>query len=421
MLIIINYIIILALIFYTIAFYIRTKKSINIIKKQENNSKTNCNKKIIIAIPCLREQACIEETIKYFSKIAKNIPIIIITTKKEEKENINNDVLTKEIIKNNILPKYKNVYLVDYPKTEGYMADQLNYMLENLDFILKRKVDLSNTYLALYNADSRPNEKTFDEINDKINQGHKIIQQYSYCMKNYENLNNILKGFSIYQSNFELKTGIINGLLKSKLLYTHVVGHGLVINMETLKKLGNFNTEFWCEDIYLGLQLKFNNLRIEPMLTLENMETPTKFKNLIKQNSVWFKTTSQFSKMYKDIIRKGNFKSKINGFIGCFNEFRCAINWLCFPMLLMFLIISSILIKDFGILIVGIISYFLYIGINTIMTMKLINILDKTNYKVSLKMILNVAIATAISNFGPIYSILTKKKEKYKTERGNYE
>ena len=28
--------------------------------------------------------------------------------------------------------------------------------------------------------------------------------------------------------------------------------------MKLLKELGNFNTEFWCEDIYLGIQLKFN-------------------------------------------------------------------------------------------------------------------------------------------------------------------
>ncbi len=421
MLIIINFIIFSALIFYAIVFYIRAEKCIKIIKKQKTNLETNCNKEIIIAIPCLREQSCIEETIKYFRKIAKYITIIIITTQKEEKENTNNDVLTREIIKKKILPKYENVCLIDYPKTDGYMADQLNYMLENLELILKRKIDLSNTYLALYNADSRPNKRTFDEVKAKINQGHKVIQQYSYCMKNYKALSNILKGFSIYQSNFELKTGIVNGILKSKLLYTHVVGHGLIINMETLKELGDFNTEFWCEDIYLGLQLKFNNLDIEPMLTLENMETPTKLKNLIKQNSVWFKTTSQFSKIYRDIISKGSLKNRLNGFIGCFNEFRCAINWLCFPMLLVFFIVSSILIKSCKILVADIISYLLYIEINTIMTIKLINILDKTNYKVSLKMILNVAIATAISNFGPIYSIITNKKKKYKTERGNYE
>lgn len=100
-----------------------------------------------------------------------------------------------------------------------------------------------------------------------------------------------------------MKTGLINSILNSKLLYTHVVGHGLIINMKTLNELGNFNTKFWCEDIYLGLQLKFNNIKITPLLTLENMETPSSLENLIKQNSVWFKTTSQFSKIYKDIIK----------------------------------------------------------------------------------------------------------------------
>ena len=35
--------------------------------------------------------------------------------------------------------------------------------------------------------------------------------------------------------------------------------HGLIINMKLLKELGNFNTDFWCEDIYLGLQLKYND------------------------------------------------------------------------------------------------------------------------------------------------------------------
>ena len=68
-------------------------------------------------------------------------------------------------------------------------------------------------------------------------------------MKNYKELNNILKGFSIYQSNFEMKTGLINSILNSILLYTNVVGHGLIINMKTLNELGNFNTKFWCEDI----------------------------------------------------------------------------------------------------------------------------------------------------------------------------
>lgn len=410
---------VILLLVYTLFFYIRAKICIHKIKgvkKLKDNIKEK-NNKIIIAIPVLREQKCIEDTIEYFSKITKDIPIIIVTTQKEIKENINNEVSTQDIVKNNILSKYKDVYWIDYPYENGYMANQLNYMLDNLEEILKQKINFENTYLALYNADSKPNENTFEEIKNEIRNGREVIQQYSYCMKNYNELNNILKGFSIYQSNFELKTGFINSFLKSKFLYTHVLGHGLIIKLQTLKTLNNFNTNFWCEDIYLGLQLKFNNIEIQPLITLENIETPNSIESLIKQNSVWFKTTSQFFKIYKDVLKNNKASNKLNGIIGCLNEFRCAVNWLGFPICLLFSLIGTIIIKNYVLFLAVIISYLLYVSVNTIMTVKLINILDKKDYKVNINMILNTAIATAMSNFGPIYSIIVNKKEKYKTER----
>lgn len=410
---------VILLLIYTLFFYIRAKICIHKIKedkKLKDNIKEK-NNKIIIAIPVLREQKCIEDTIEYFSKITKDIPIIIVTTQKEIKENIDNEVSTQDIVKNNILPKYKDVYWIDYPYENGYMANQLNYMLDNLEEILKQKINFENTYLALYNADSKPNENTFEEIKNEIRNGREVIQQYSYCMKNYNELNNILKGFSIYQSNFELKTGFINSFLKSKFLYTHVLGHGLIIKLKTLKNLNNFNTNFWCEDIYLGLQLKFNNIEIQPLITLENIETPNSIESLIKQNSVWFKTTSQFFKIYKDVLKNNKASNKLNGIIGCLNEFRCAVNWLGFPICLLFSLIGTIIIKNYVLFLAVIISYLLYVSVNTIMTVKLINILDKKDCKVNVNMILNTAIATAMSNFGPIYSIIDNKKEKYKTER----
>ena len=410
--------IITGLIFYTIFFYIRTKIFLKKAIHEKNNIKQiNPNsKEIIIAIPVLREQNCIENTIKYFNEITRDIPIILITTQKEIKENFTNEKTTQDIIEEKIITKYKNVYWVDYPYTTGYMADQLNYMLENLENIFNKKVDLDKTYLALYNADSRPNENTFKEIRRKI-EDNDVVQQYSYCMQNYEKIKGIPKGFSIYQSNFELKTGLINSFFTSNILYTHVVGHGLIINMKLLKELGNFNTDFWCEDIYLGIQLKFNNIKITPLLNLENMETPNKLNKIIKQNSVWFKTTSQFLKIYKDIVKKGQVKNKLIGLIGIINEFRCAINWIGFPIILLLSIIFSIIIKNYVLLLILIVSYVFYIIVNTICTIKIINKLDNKEYNVTLKLIIDVLIATTISNIGPLYSIIFKKKEKYKTER----
>lgn len=140
-------------------------------------------------------------------------------------------------------------------------------------------------------------------------------------------------------------------------------------------------------------------------------------KSLVKQNSVWFKTTSEFRKIYKDILKHGQTVNKYKGLIGVFNEFRCALNWIGFPIIILIGIIGGIMIKTYDIMLLLLISYFLYILINTIVTIKIINKLDNKKYKVNIITIFNVAIATAISNIGPIYSIINNKKEKYKTER----
>ncbi len=45
-----------------------------------------------------------------------------------------------------------------------------------------------------------------------------------------------MKGFSIYQSNFELRYGLINSYFSNELLYTYVVGHGMYIRVDLLKR-----------------------------------------------------------------------------------------------------------------------------------------------------------------------------------------
>lgn len=413
-------VVIVLFVLYTAFFAFRTNrflKNIRINKEKMKKIKQKNDSQLVIAIPCLREQNCIEDTVKYFKTISLDIPIILVTTQKEIKENKNNLMTTQDVIREKIVSKYDNVYWIDYPYEIGYMADQLNYMLDNLNGVLNKKVNLKNTYLALYNADSRPNEKTFYELKKMNLLEDEVIQQYSYCMKNYEDLTGIMKGFSIYQSNFEIKTGLINTFYDSKILYTHIVGHGLIINLNMLKKLGNFNTNFWCEDIYLGLQLKFNNIKIRPLLCLENMETPNKLNKLIQQNAVWFKTTSQFLKIYKDILKTGKIKSKFRGLYGAINEMRCAVNWLALPIILGWALVLSLFLNEYILFSLVLISYFLYVTANVYYTIKVINMLENKNYKINLNMIFYTLVATSISNIGPIYSILSNKKEKYKTER----
>lgn len=374
------------------------------------------NKGLFIAIPCLREQKTIEETIKHFRKICE-LPIVIITTEKEnfESKYKNNYITTKMIVENNILGKYDNVYLMNYPKEKGYMADQLNYMLNNLDTL-----DFYDTskewYMSLYNADSKPSEETFKSIFYYINQNKKVIQQYSYCFKNFSKLDFISKGFAIYQSNFEIKVGLFNSHLKYKYLYNYVVGHGLTIDLKTLKNMGNFNTKFWCEDIYLTMKLKYNNILIYSIPNLENIENAASINQIIKQNSVWYDTTRKYSKVYND-IKNSEKRSSLYGLIGCINEFRCAINWLSFPIIFIINIFICLYLKNYIMLGILICSYLLYSFINYFITINTINKLSDEHYKLNLCNYISYIIALLISNIGPMYSLIFRKKEKYKTER----
>lgn len=385
-------------------------------EKYISKKKLNSDKEIFIVIPCLREQNCIKETIDYFRSIT-DLPIIIVTTEKESYEyNFDtNIVTTKQIVEEEIIPKYKKIYLIHYPHSSGYMSDQLNYMLDNLDKI--KEIDNNKDwYMALYNADSKPSKETFEYIINAVNKGNQVMQQYSYCMKNYDKLSYITKGFALYQSNFEIKTGLYNSYLNFNYLYNYVVGHGLIINVSLLKKLGKFNTSFWCEDIYLTMLLRFKNIKIKPIPQLENIENADTLNKIIKQNSVWFNTTKKYNKIYKD-IKKRESKFSFKGLIGYIGEFRCAVNWLCFPFLIITLLLFAVFCKNMLLILLVLFAYSFYICCNYIITINTINLMENKKYKLNLKEYFSLFIAIFISNLGPMHSIIKKEDKKYKTER----
>ena len=393
-------------------------KYIKFFKKsnKSKDEKLEHSKGLFIAIPCLREQNVIENTIKHFREIC-DLPIVIITTQKEDFEYEYNKkiITTRMIIEKKVLNKYSDIYLIDYPFTKGYMADQLNFMIEHLSD-LKFYDETREWYMSLYNADSKPSKDSFKTIFYYINKNDEVIQQYSYCFKNFDKLNFIVKGFAIYQSNFEIKVGLFNSVLNYKYLYNYVVGHGLTINLKTLKRMGNFNTKFWCEDIYLTMKLKYYNIKISPILELENIENASSVSQIVRQNAVWYDTTKKYRLIYND-IRKEAKNNSFFGFVGYLNEFKCAVNWLFFPIMLLLNFAICFYEKNIFAFLISLFSYLFYALVNYVITLKTINRVNKENYTLNCHNYIYYTIALLISNIGPIYSVIFKKNKKYKTER----
>lgn len=442
-----------------------------------NNDKINLKKdkptdcKMHIVIPCLREQDYIIDTLNYYLKLTDNYPFIditVVTTKKEkaEFELIFNDIseLKKDLVSGmkteQLLDKYnyalsyndililqnlpkkdtnkileflnrkpstdevvsdfinkntQRVFALECPNEKGVMADQLNYAFEHF----KKMDNLANTYFMLYNADGRPSSETIKEVIEKINYYRfpKVMQQYSYCLSNYENLSWIMKGFALYQCNFELKYGLINSAEKSHFLFNHVVGHGLIIREDILNSLNGFSTDFWCEDIFMSCCLRNKDIDVLPLRNLEKMEAPMNLGILIKQNAVWFRTAFECLKMHSKIKEKDgnvNFSAKM----WIIQRLIMNLNWLFSPIFVIFTILLPIIKLDLIGFIVAISSYF-FMSVSLFTTT--IKIIEKnTDYRIqgSIKNIFYATIAMLISNFGPIYSLITiKNKHKYKTAR----
>ena len=447
--------------------------------RYNNRSKKNYNKSIssdsniLIVIPCLREQDIIIKTIQHFLELISNlnnIKLLIVTTQKEEYEREKNLYLQKQLkgdIENNIdirkliikynkilstneikdILKYKTnknieniiydkiknskttnkiveefikvnkleekVYHMHYPNNEGIMADQLNYVLNNLKFI-----DESKYYFSVYNADSIPNENTIAEVLDAIRKKEcpEVIQQYSVPISNWNELSNVMKGFAIYQSNFELRYGLINSNFSSKLLYTYVVGHGMYIRVDILKQIGGFETKYWCEDIYMSYVLRTKNISICPIGTLEIMQSPQYLAILTRQNAVWFKTSFECLKIFKDVYRK-NKKVNLNSLGWIIQRIRMNITWLGLPLAFLYSLIIAILNQNIVMLSAAIFAYLFMILLEYGSIMKVVENPTKKKVKNKIKILFFTIVATTISNIGPIYSLISRKKEKYKTIR----
>ena len=445
----------------------QNKKTKNILHRNEKKSN------ILIVIPCLREQDIIIQTLSYFLGLTKhldNVKLLIVTTQKEEFEkeinlylkdqlikdvknnmqlqkliNKYNKILStneiKEILKysklenieeiiNNKIQNSKTtsvlieefiiqnhleekVYHFHYPNNEGIMADQLNFVLDNFEF-----KDEKNYYFSVYNADSIPNKDTIKEVLTTINENDnpKVIQQYSVPISNWNDLSNLMKGFSIYQSNFELRYGLINSYFPNKLLYTYVVGHGMYIGVDILKQMGGFETKYWCEDIYMSYVLRNKEISIYPIKTLEIMQSPQYLSILTKQNSVWFKTSFECLKIFKDIFKQ-NKKINLNSIGWLMQRIRMNITWLGIPIAFLYTLIIFIFNKNIIMFCLSVLSYFVMIVLEYGSTIKLIEKLTETTFKNKIKILINTIFATTISNIGPIYSLISRKKEKYKTVR----
>ena len=434
---------------------------------------------ISVVIPCLREQDIIETTLLHFLKIAPahlNISIIVVTTEKESYEKqanlANKQALVKDLMRNVdisvLINKYNTIlptsnlkalqifckhnpdktvsaveeaihiapstfeivqrfikrlhledrlHIIHYPHNNGYMADQLNFLLGNLEELLPSPIPKEKRYICVYNADSMPDKETFRDTLKCIhlNKNPVIMQQYSIMISNVNALSPIMKGFAMYQSNFELRNGLMNSFMRSQLLRNHVVGHGMFVRLDKLLEMGGFQTDFWCEDIYMSFYLRHENIFVCALPSLELAETPNYLRTQVKQHAVWFRTAFQFTSIYNSIVEKSG-RRTLSGFLFWLNQIRGTLSWLFFPFCVVLSFIYSICATNVIALTSALAAYIFMIACTYTYPLK-IAYMHGMNKPKRISLLFSTAFAFLLSNLGPIYSLINLQLKKHKTAR----
>ncbi len=426
----------------------------------------------------LREQRVIEDTIKYFSELhykSNLFQIVVITTQREVFEKEQNKARLSNLVidlsldlpleefkerylgifdskqlediwenfsghdYNKVYRKIEKLYdknkttyeialltaeetnrrlgetkvkVINYPEVKGSVAHQLNYFIQSL-----RKEENNNTYIGIYNADSRPNKKILSAVDQQIKhlkttQGKNpnILQQSSLLLLNFDNFKESFSGYflkaaALFQSKwiliheisrlreqstqqFEKDKKFFNTILKTKV--SHCIGHGLFLKLEYALATP-FPTNTVIEDIPYGFIACCKRERINPIPLLEDSESPETVKSLFNQKKMWFTGYLDYFRIRKEIINKGVYFSKLEVNILAFKAVFTGVIW--FLQSVIFITPLLLLAVNFNIpiLFLYIMSIVLYIGVPYFVILSNIERLN-----ISLNPLLNLNLLKAI-------------------------
>lgn len=312
--------------------------------------------KLYIVIPALREQIRILPTLDYFINefLLKNSEIIVVTSDREFEKSFHGpstyEIVTGYIKKNRLA---ETVKCINYPNKHGIKADQLNYVLKGLKD--------ENSFIAIYDADSRPDKRTVEAFRSMENENHlDVFQQSAIFTKNFDHLGretnwfnkNFLRTCAILQTRWTftheiprlLRQSGKNSFLK-KYANAHVVGHGLFTRIKTIKQIGGFPADNLTEDLYLGYLFRARGVSICPMPLLDVVDSPSSIKSNFIQKYVWFWGPMKYIEYYRhatQILKTSRFLAAILSIQGLIS----ALAWLLSGPFCLLLLVAPIFVRN---------------------------------------------------------------------------
>lgn len=277
-----------------------------------------------------------------------------------------------------------------YPETEGDVNQQLEYALQQMPACLNvENFSPSSSYLAVYNADSRPHRGTLELVGD-LSRGYAdqngsyppAFQQSALFLENFSHVGKrrgglVLQAAALLQSRWVLsheiprlrrqsysarqfdarKLPILQRLTGAE--FALCVGHGFFIRYDFALRLELFATSNICDDFLWSHRLCIEHVPIMPLPLLESAESPVTIKSLIIQKKSWFLGYMEYLRSRWLILQTGKY-DRLTVELVTFYGLSHALTWLLLSPVIFLAFVLPLVAHSWPMFLITCVVYTLY-------------------------------------------------------------
>ncbi len=370
---------------FTNCWYLaRIIRSGRYIKSKNQHSKSLNRNRVQILVPVYCEEKIASDTVAYYSQLAKNIGVKICFITSEREGGVESNSTYKAI--SSLIGNNEILSIRHCPKLSGAKAGQLNWIISQLG---SEKID----YFAIFDADSRPDEKGIefvmhtDSMTDIFQMPAVYLPHMSHTLSS--------RAASVFQTRWSLcfevpqwirwekKRGVPQAM--------YLVGHGLFVRPGI-----RFSEETITEDLELGYRLSAKAKSLTLVPHFDYCRVPKTFSIGVIQSSRWYYGEITSWKVFlSQLINQERKSAYIWRILVRYSQIML---WMIGPWLSLVGIAIAVLNSNVGLTLILILNILIYCYVLHYVTCKVIGL-----SKLSLILI---PIKSLINSLGPILCIL---------------
>jgi hypothetical protein len=256
---------------------------------------------VYVLVPLLREQARVTGLLDHWEKLVathSELSLVVLTTAREQAESDDGEHGTLQALHvDGRLEAWSlagRARHLNYPGFNRTYGEQVSWGVQQI-----RARCTPQDYVLLVNADSRIDADGMRELLACVAKGTECTQQSAVFLANFTQLGPLPAAEALLQSTWTIETELFRYLAGSgavrwlprrlaSVWYQHAVGHGLLISVELLNRIGGFpSPTVGLEDSALGYVIRAQHRSVQPLRRLELADAPSSLRSLLRQRATW--------------------------------------------------------------------------------------------------------------------------------------